>query len=202
MRFELKQKQTEPLSYGGTAKPANGSKIHKAGLTLVEVVVSVAIVATLFGVILTCYTLTATRLEWTGYSLAAQSLGVQILEQARAAKWDLSMGSNAVNEITNITLLSPSWNASTLTYSGYTTNVLDVPTKGTNNTVLATNYVTIQQFNISGTNTVQINMQSIQVDTVWPFTGWGKFGTLYYTNSIGTYLAPDNRDPTSLGVGG
>lgn len=202
MRFELKQKHTELLSGGAAANPADGSQKRKMGLTLVEVVISVAIVALLFGVILTCYTTTATRLEWTGYSLAAQSLGVQILEQARSAKWDMSLGTNAVNEITNITLLSPSWNNSTLTYSGYTTNVLDVPIKGTNNVVLATNFVTIQQFNISGTNSVQINMESIQVDTVWPFNGWGKFGVIYYTNSIGTYLAPDNRDPTSLGVGG
>jgi len=201
MRFELKQKHAEPFSDGGPAKPADGSKKREAGLTLVEVVICAAIVALMFGVIITCYITTATRLEWTGYSLAAQSLGIQIVEQARSAKWDLSMGAAAVNEITNITLLSPSWNASTLTYSGYTTNVLDVPIKGTN-VVLATNFVTIQQFNITGgTNAPVIYMQSIRVDTVWPFTGWSQFGTICYTNSIGTYLAPDNRDPTTLGIG-
>ena len=203
MRFELKQKHTELLSGGAAANPADGSQKREMGLTLVEVVISMAIVALMFGIILTCYTTTATRLEWTGYSLAAQSLGIQIVEQARSAKWDMSMGADAVNEITNITLLSPSWNASTLTYSGYTTNILDVPIKGTNNTVLATNFVTIQQFNImGGTNQPVIYMQSIRVDTVWPFTGWGKFGVVYFTNSIVTYLAPDNRDPTTLGVGG
>ena len=203
MRFELKQQQAGSLADGGPAKPASGSRLREAGLTLVEVVVSVAIVAALFGVILTCYTTTATKLEWTGYSLAAQSLGVQVVEQVRSAKWDMSLGQAAVNEITNLTLVSPSWNASTMTYSGYSTNILDVPVKGTNNIVWATNYVTIQQFNITGgTNVPVIYMQSIRVDTVWPFNGWSKFGILYYTNSIGTYIAPDNRDPTTLGVGG
>ncbi len=40
----------------------------------------------------------------------------------------------------------------------------------------------------------------IRVDTVWPFTDWGKFSLKYYTNSIATYIAPDNRDPSTLGV--
>lgn len=165
-------------------------------MTLVEVVVSVAIVALVFGAILNGYIYSAKRVEWTGYSLAAQSLGVQTLEQARSAVWDTSRGKN---ELTNITLMSSSWNSSTKTYSGYSIDVLDVPIVGTN-VVMATNFVSIQQFNISGNTNVQIWLQLIRVDTVWQFTGWGQNNIRYYTNSIGTYIAPDNRDPQTLGV--
>ena len=192
MRFNLKHHK--PFCED---QPNQGGK-RETGLTLVEVVISVSIVALVFGAILDGYISTAKKVEWTGYSLAAQSLGLQAVEQARAATWDIAMGNN---QLTNITLMSSSWNSSTLTYSGYTTNILDVPIKGTN-MVVATNFVTIQQINISGSTNVQILLQIIRVDTVWPFTGWGNNSIHYYTNSLGTYFAPDNRDPSTLGVGG
>jgi len=49
---------------------------------------------------------------------------------------------------------------------------------------------------------VPVQLQVVRVDTVWPFTGWGNHTLCYYTNSICTFLAPDNRDPSTLGVGG
>ena len=103
------------------------------------------------------------------------------------------------NELTNMTLLNSSWNSSTLTLTGYTTNILDVPWKGTNY-VLATSYITIRTIyeNIDGTVPVQV--QVVRVDTVWPFSDWGNFQMLYYTNSLCTFIAPDNRDPSTLGV--
>ena len=192
MRF--KPKSEKPFC---EASSPSGKK-RKAGISLVEVVISVSIVALVFGAILNGYISTAKKVEWTGYSLAAQSLGVQTLERARSAVWDISLKKN---ELTNMTLLSSNWNNSTLTYTGYMTNILDVPIIGTN-VVMATNFVSIQQFNISGNTNVQIWLQLIRVDTVWPFTGWGRNIIKYYTNSIGTYIAPDNRDPTTLGVGG
>jgi hypothetical protein len=157
---------------------------------------SVVIVALVFGTIINGYLASAVRLEWTGYSLAAQSLGIKTIEQARSAVWDIS---NGKNELTNMPLLSASWNAGTRTYSGYTTNIMDVPYKG-GNYVIATNFVTIQMINQNGVTNVPVVMQVIRVDTVWPFTGWSKFTLIYYTNSICTYIAPDNRDPGSLGV--
>lgn len=166
-------------------------------MTLVEVVVSAAIVALVFGAILNGYIYTAKKVEWTGYSLAAQSAGAQVVEQARSAVWDIARG---VNQLTNMALLSSNWNGSTTTYSGYTTNILDVPISG-NNVVVATNYVSIQQFNLSGNTNVQKFIQFIRVDTVWRFTGWGNSSIRYYTNSMGSYIAPDNRDPATLGVG-
>ncbi len=191
MRFKLKN--GKPIGEG-ESKPG---RIREAGMTLVEVVVSAAIVALVFGAILNGYIYTAKKVEWTGYSLAAQSAGAQVVEQARSAVWDIARG---VNQLTNMALLSSNWNGSTTTYSGYTTNILDVPISG-NNVVVATNYVSIQQFNLSGNTNVQKFIQFIRVDTVWRFTGWGNSSIRYYTNSMGSYIAPDNRDPATLGVG-
>ena len=163
-------------------------------LTFWEVLISVVIVALVFGSIINGYLATGLRVEWTGYSLAAQSLGIQTLEKARSATWDTSIGKN---ELTNMPLLSQSWNSTTLTYSGYTTNLLDLPYKGTNY-VIATNYVTIQWLNIATGYTNEL--QVVRVDTVWRFTGWGNYNQRFFTNSICTYIAPDNRDPESLGA--
>ncbi len=166
--------------------------------TFWEVLIAVVIVALVFGSIIQGYLITATRGAWTGYSLAAQSMGVQVIEQARAAVWDISIGKN---ETTNINMLGRQWTATNQTWTGYTTNILDVPWKGTN-AILATNFITIRTFYANNYSNVPVQLQFIQVDTVWPFTGWLKMGVCYYTNSIGTYMAPDNRDPSGLGVGG
>jgi hypothetical protein len=158
-------------------------------LSLAEVLLSVVIVAIVFGTIINGYLAGAKRTEWTGCSLAAQSLGLQFLEQSRAAVWDASINKN---EVTNLTLLSKSYDPSTKTWTGYMTNIMDIPWKGTNY-VMATNYVTIQQIYQNNTTNVPVQMMVVRVDTVWPFTGWGNFTLRYYTNSICTFLAPDNR---------
>ena len=59
-----------------------------AGFTLSEVVVAIAIATLSFGGVICGYVLTADRAQWSAYSLAAQSLAMQGVEQARAAKWD------------------------------------------------------------------------------------------------------------------
>jgi hypothetical protein len=166
--------------------------------TFAELLIAVVIVAMVFGTIIQGYLVTATRAQWTGYSLAAQSLGLQIVEQSRAAVWDLSSGKN---EVTNITLNARSLttNGNTLTLTGYTTNSLDVPYKSTN-AVYVTNFVTIRVLYANNDTSLKLLIQMIKVNTVWPFVGWSNHKLLYYTNSISTYLAPDNRDPASLGV--
>ena len=91
----------------------------------------------------------------------------------------------------SLTLSGGNW-----TMTGYTTNIMDIPWKGTNY-VIATNYITIQSIFENGTSNPWVQLQSIRVDTVWPFDGWGNGQT--YTNTICTCIAPDNRDPASLG---
>ena len=139
------------------------------------------------------------RQEWSGFSLAAQSVSVEGLEQARGGVWDIAMNRN---EIANMALMGYTSNSTAqggYVITGYTTNILDVPWKGTNY-VVATNYFTITLFSENNATNVPVQLQMVQVDSVWPFTDWGNYTLKYYTNSTCTYLAPDNRDPTTLGV--
>ena len=141
------------------------------GFTLVEVVVCIAIVALIFGGIITGYVQTGYRAEWSGYSLAAQALAIQQLEQARAAKWD-TLDQPVADEITNI--LRVTW------------ATLDLPISGTN-AVWATNYCTVSGITISTNPAVSVYM--VKVDTVWPFLRKGI--SYYFTNTVAGYYAPD-----------
>jgi type II secretory pathway pseudopilin PulG len=138
-----------------------------AAFTLAEVVVCLAIVALLFGGIITGYMQGAYRAEWAGYNLAAQALAMQQIEQAKSAKWDKD-----VNEFTN--LITMSW------------AVLDLPRSGTN-IVYATNYVVVTPNQISSTPDVFVQM--VKVDTVWPYIRKGQ--VFYYTNTLADYYAKD-----------
>jgi len=138
-----------------------------AAFTLAEVVMAIAVMGLIFAGILTSYIQSARRAEWSGYSLAAQALALQQLEQARSAKWDI-LDTPAVNEIAN--LPSMTW-----------TN-LDLPVSGTNYT-RATNYITVHTITISSNPPVAVQM--VKVDTVWPFRG------RLFTNTLANYYAPD-----------
>ena len=59
-----------------------------SGFTLPEVCMGIFISTLGFGGIMMGYVLSTDRAEWSSYSLAAQSLAVQGVEQARSAKWD------------------------------------------------------------------------------------------------------------------
>ena len=166
------------------SKPA-ASK-GNAGFTLPEVIMAVVITAVAFGGIIMAYTQSARRAQWSGYSLAAQALAIQQIEVTRSCVWDMAIGKN---DITNLPLINKTFSAGTV--RGYTTNYLDLPTTGTNY-VRATNYITLTQIQIA----VGAPVQLIRVDTVWPFT-WGKTNRLF-TNTICTYIAPDNRDNTTF----
>jgi len=142
-----------------------------AGFTLAEVLISLAIGAMIFAGLIGAYVQTSYRAEWSGYSLAAQALAIQQLEQARAADWDIST-TPVKNEITNIPMI--------------TSAILDLPVKGTN-VVWATNFTTITSIPI--TNTVGASVYMVRVDTAWPFIWAGK--THYYTNTVADLFAPD-----------
>ena len=76
------------------------------------------------------------------------------------------------------------------------TIILDVPWKSTN-FVVGTKFVNFKVVAF----TANTNMQAIlaRVDTVWPFNDWGNYQSRVYTNTICTYIAPDNIDPALLG---
>ena len=161
-----------------------------------EVLFALFIVVLVFGAIINGYLVSSIRGQWTGYSLAAQSLGLQTLERVRSATWDIATGNN---QVTNLTLYGRSWDSGTQTLTGYTTNILGVPYKSSS-PILATNNVTIQTLYENNNSGLPVQIMLIRVDTIWPFTDWGKFNVNYYTNTVLTYQAPDNRDPTTLGA--
>ena len=166
-----------------------------SGFTLAEVVTAIGIVAMVFGGMMVAYTQATRRAQWSGYSMAAQGLAIQQLEQARSALWDPSANTNQIFELIllNKTIIAPS---GTILggITGYTWTNLDLPSSGTN-FVRATNRVTVRMFYINASNP-PVQLQMIRVDTEWPFT-W-RNATRIFTNTICTYTAPDNRDPRTL----
>ena len=159
----------------------------QAGYSLVEVVMAAAIIALVYGMIIKVYIQSGLRAEWSGYSLAAQSLATEQIEQARSAVWDPA---NNKNEITQLNLSMPSHDSSSDTWSGYTTNILDVPYVKTNY-IIATNYISIQPFYLNNETNPPVQVYMIRVDTVWPF--FYRKGNHYFTNTAATLLGPDNR---------
>lgn len=146
-----------------------------------EVVVSIAITGVVFASVIRGYVQSAWKAEWSGFSLAAEALNIQQLEQIRAARWD-TQGGSTVDETTNLNLRS--WTYANGKYTGYSWTNLDTPFNSTNNNILfATNYVTLSTITLQ-TNPL-ISVKYIQCDTVW------KFRAKNYTNSVATYRAPD-----------
>ncbi len=146
---------------------------HKSGksrisgaFTLVEVVISLTIMALVFSGIVLGFTTSSKRAEWTAYNLAAQNLAQQGIEQARAAQWDPAA-------------TPPTDNCVQSNFPAVGTNVMDVPITGTNITY-ATNMWTISTI---ATNPYPLKM--IRVDCTW------QFGNRVFTNTVATLRAPD-----------
>jgi hypothetical protein len=139
---------------------------RKQAFTLAEIVIASALGMITIGASIYGYILSAQRAEWSGYSLAANSLAMQRLEQARACKWD-PLAWPPVDELVSAN------------FPPVTTNILDIPMNGTN-AVYATNYTTI--------TTVREfpPLRMIRVDCTWMFIDRGPF-----TNTLVTYRAPD-----------
>jgi prepilin-type N-terminal cleavage/methylation domain-containing protein len=135
-----------------------------AGLTLIEVIFSIAIGALMMGAVTTGYIQCLRQAEWTSHSLAANSLAVQRLEQTRNAKWEWQK----TDQVTS-------------TNFPVDVQILDIPISKTN-IIYGTNFTTI--------STISTNppLKMIRVDCVWAFVN----GALY-TNTVATYRAPANQ---------
>lgn len=151
-----------------TLSDKNGSSKRTAAFTLAEVVVSLALMGTFFSGILTAYVQFANMAEWSGYSLAAQSIAAQQIELVRASIWDLQ-----ANPPVDYTVNVP------------TTNVvaMDLPVRGTNITYV-TNFLTLSTVALSGSSPTYVKL--VTVKAVWNFRG-----RLLYTNTLTTYYSPD-----------
>lgn len=138
-------------------------RFNDAAFTLVEVVISVAILALCLAGIVYGYVLQARRAEWSAYSLAAQSLASQVIEQARSAQWD-PQAWPIIDEL-------PPTNYATV-------EQLDMLRSGL--PVSATNFVTITDVSTNPP------LRQISVDCTWMFLDRGPF-----TNTMISLRAPD-----------
>ena len=149
MQLKIRQVATGPVNRRiAGRKPAETlGKRGARGFTLIEVVIAAAIVGVVFGGVINCYIQSGVRIEWTGYSLAAQSLAAEVVEQTRSASWDPAQ-SIPLNNLTNMNLIAASYNTSTRTYTGYSVGILDVPYSGTNS-IWATNFISVQMIYVN-----------------------------------------------------
>jgi type II secretory pathway pseudopilin PulG len=144
-----------------------------AAFTLVEVVLSIAILAMAMSGMIYGYVQANYRAEWSSMSLGAQMLATMSLEQARAAKWDIHDSSTATGPGTADELPAPT------NYTQVFTNSLLVPSSGQAQTV--TNYVWIT------TALTNPPVRQIRADCGWRFPMTGR----WYSNSVVTYRISD-----------
>ena len=135
------------------------------GFSLLEVVVSMVMIAVTVAAIVTGYIYSARQAELAAYQLAGESLALQRIEQMRAAKWDI-LTTPEVDELVAANFPTQ-------------TNVLDLPQSG-GNAVMATNFTTISDLSTTPP------LRRLQVSCVWSFPNRGLF-----TNTIVTYRSPD-----------
>ncbi len=151
--------------------------VLRAAFTLIEVLVSIAILAMVMAGIIYGFAQTNRFAEWSSMSLAAQSYALQGLEQVRAGKWDLS--SNPPQDdwpvpSSGITNLPPQ------------SDIMDVPVSGA--PYYVTNYIMEKTIVNAAAPTVQL--REVWSQCVWVFHHPG-YADQLYTNTVITYRAPD-----------
>ena len=155
-----------------------GSTNQERGFTLVEIVIATALSAVVLGGMIYGYVLSAQRAEWSAYSLAANSLAMMRIEQARAAKWDMQAWPIidelvAINYPVSQEVLDIPIRTSDVVYSN------GIPVSGSG-VVYATNITTISYLSTNPP------LKMIRVDCLWMFMGRGPF-----TNTVVTYRTTD-----------
>src|SRR5688572_8872288 len=135
-----------------------------AGITLTELVVSIAVTSLTIVGMVSGYLLSVQRAEWSARSAAAQALATERIEQTRAAKWD-TLATPAVDEVHS---------------TNFPTEVVTLPLPSSGSSVLATNVTTITI--VSEDPPVKM----VRVDCIWGFLSRGPF-----TNTLVTYRSPD-----------
>lgn len=139
----------------------------RRGFTLIEQLFALLLAGITVSAVVSGFWQSVQQSEWSAHSLAAQSLAMQVMEQARAARWDPN-GSPSVDDLqqTNFPVRPD--------------EILDVPA-GRGQRLHATTRTTIRTISESPP------LKMIEVQTTWRF---GNRRALY-TNTIATYRAPD-----------
>ena len=144
--------------------PIKLSKNKRAGVSLSEVVVGLAITGIGIVAAVTGFVNASKQAESSAYVLAAQCQALERLEQVRAAKWDPNADPPVDQMVsTNFPLLI---------------KVLDIPRQ--NLKIFATNYTTISVISVNPP------IKMMRVDCVWPW-----INKKVYTNTVMTYRGPD-----------
>ena len=138
---------------------------RKGGFTLAETLISIMIMGLVFSSVLLGYTRASQRAEWSGLSLAAESLCVRQMEQVRAVLWDTQ----------SIPILD-----TTTSIPTNTVTILDIPISGSN-VVWATNSFSIKTW----TNAGPSYLKMVTAQTTWAWDGQ------VFTNTIVDYRCPD-----------
>lgn len=139
-----------------------------AGFTLAEVVISTAIILMTLGGVIFGYLKTTARAEWSAYSLAAQSLALQGVEQVRAAKWD-PQAWPPIDELGTTNFIQ--------------IEQLDVPKKGP--PVFATNHVSVSLVSSDPP------LKELRADCVWVLRNGPSRNIDPFTNTVITLRAAD-----------
>ena len=147
-------------------------RVLRAAFTLIEVLISFAVLSLVVAGIIYGYAQANRFAEWSSMSLAAQSYALQGLEQLRAAKWDL-LANPAVDD----------WPVP----PGGTTNlapqadIMDIPVSGA--PFYVTNNIKLIQLSTSP------QLREVWSQCIWTFPRTGQL----YTNIVITYRAPDRQ---------
>lgn len=136
----------------------------RAGTTLSEMVMTMALTGMTVGVMVQGFVLTSNTAESSCYVLAAQQQALERHEEVKAAKWD----PNADPPIDQVQQ----------TNFPVVVRELDVPQVGKK--VFATNYTTIKVVSVNPP------LKTVRIQTVWPWIH-GKV----FTNSVETFRGPD-----------
>lgn len=162
----------------------NGRAASRMGFTLVEVMVSVVILALVLAGVCYGYTQANRVAVWSSMSQAAQSYAMQGMEQARAALW------NPWDSETNEDELPYSNGGPVIVQSDF----MDIPMRGspwtstaTNYAYLQTNYVYVTTVSNSSSGVFNCYLRQITSSVVWRFPLTGQS----FTNSIVTLRASD-----------
>lgn len=143
----------------------------QAGFSLLEVAMAMFVFAIVVAGMVDGYVQMNRMATWASWSLAAQSVASEGLEQARAAQW---------NELSGPDQWPPTTNAAGSPWPCILTNCsLDVPSTG--QPIWVTNLITIST--VSGATPLRM----IRSDCIWSFSITGQF----YTNTVITMRAPD-----------
>ena len=142
-------------------------RVLRAAFTMIEVLISFAILALVMVGIVYGYAQANRFAEWSSMSLAAQSYALQGLEQVRSAKWDFW-----TYPVTDVMPAPTNFTQA---------DIMDVPVSGA--PYYVTNYISLKQISLSP------QLREVTSKCVWIFPRTGQ----PYTNTVITYRAPDHQ---------